>query len=1344
MIRSLLFLITFAFSLPVIGIEPEAQVPDSLLPWIPWVLEGEDRRDCPLAGSGGESLCAWPGRLDLDLDRGGGLFAQRWRVYAQSWVPLPGDAEYWPQDVRAGTRPAAVVARDGVPSVKLEPGEHALSGRFQWTARPQGIALPPSTGMIKLRLDGEEIAFPRVARDGRLWLGEGPGGDAGAAADSLSLQVFRRVEDDIPLRVVTRLELDVAGRSRELALGPVLLGGGIPLGLESPLPARLEPDGALRLQVRPGRWSVEATERHPGPVAELPLGSGGVSWPELEVWVFSARPELRQVEVSGAAPVDPRQTRLPADWGQLPAYLMRPGDVLRLTQIQRGDTTPVPDRLSLSRDLWLDFGGGGYTLRDGISGDLTRSWRLAAVPPIALGQVVVNGEPRFITRLGDSGEEGVEVRQGRLDLVADGRIEGAARELPASGWALDLQSLETRLHLPPGWDLLAVGGADNLPDSWVNRWTLLDLFLVLIIALAAGRLWGPGWGALALAATVLIWQEADAPRMVWLHVLGSYALLRLLPAEPARAAMARLRALVRLYYRASLVVLAVIALPFLVDQVRNGIYPQLELPRPVSLADAGQALPRVTDAEGAVGLMEKRAAPLQQADMPVVAAAPPAPRPVPVIDPDARVQTGPGVPDWRWKTLSLTWNGPVPRDHALSLWLLSPGWGLILALAQLVLVLILGLRLAGITAKGLGGSTAAVLLAVGLTGVPTSSAGADFPSPELLEELKARLLEPPDCLPDCADIQRMLLVTEGDMLRLELQVDAGEAVALPVPGSAGGWVPQDLRLDGSPLDGLRRDGEGTFLVPVLAGRHLLGLSGPLPARSEVELPLPLRPRLVESRGEGWRVEGIEPGGHPSAQLRLLRLDPEGAEEPAASEVPPLVRVRRTLSLGVDWRVETEILRLSPPDFPVALEVPLIPGEKVLSEDIQARGGNLLVNLPPGRMGTGWISGLDPVDTLVLRAAEDTRLSEEWRVEASPLWHLRTDGIPPVHHLGHLERWLPTWRPWPGEEVRLLLTRPEGVPGPTLTLDRSLYRLVPGRRLTEATLELGLRSSQGGRHEIRLPRGAELTWVSVDGAERPLRLEGEALTLPLVPAGQDWEIRWRQPEPVAAYYSPPVPDVGLAGVNASVRVEPPRDRWVLLAGGQGIGPAILFWGLVVVLIPLAFGLGRSALTPLKGRDWLLLGLGLSQAGVWVGLLVAGWLFALGLRARLDPDRPPWRFNLTQIGLVVLSVAALSGLVAAVHQGLLGSPEMQIAGNGSTAGSLDWYQDRSQPELPRVWVVSVPMLVYRGLMLAWALWLAIRLLSWLRWGWKALAEPVLWRETGFRLPRHRRESPKAGSG
>jgi hypothetical protein len=137
-------------------------------------------------------------------------------------------------------------------------------------------------------------------------------------------------------------------------------------------------------------------------------------------------------------------------------------------------------------------------------------------------------------------------------------------------------------------------------------------------------------------------------------------------------------------------------------------------------------------------------------------------------------------------------------------------------------------------------------------------------------------------------------------------------------------------------------------------------------------------------------------------------------------------------------------------------------------------------------------------------------------------------------------------------------------------------------------------------------------------------------------------------------------------------------------------------------------------------------GLSQTSVWLGLVIVGWLVALGARARLPAETEVHRFQLVQIGLGVLTVIALYLLVIAVQQGLLGLPEMQITGNGSSAYDLRWYQDRAGAVLPGAWALSVPLIVYRLLMLAWALWLAFAVLRWLRWGWGCYSTNGVWKK------------------
>lgn len=1348
-----------------------AGIPPALRDWVPWVLKDGDRRTCPVgitaaqlprvdsalaeqSGRGTPSdgrICAWPGRLFLDLNSRGGVFAQRWETRVETWVPLPGDADSWPLDARAGDAPLPVVLRDGFPAVRLAPGSHLISGRFQWPSSPNGLSLPPETGLVSVALDGEIVESPRLDRGGRLWIGDPPESGDGQVGDALEVRVFRLIDDDLPLRVVTRLELDVSGRARQGRLGPVLLDGGVALRVQSPLPARLD-DDSLLVQLRPGHWVLELDSYHPGGVTELSRPPARAPWPQREHWSFAAHPALRQVSVQGPAQVDPRQSGVPSDWSRLPAYVLDPGERMQLSPRRRGNPDPGPDRLRLSRELWLDFDGGGYSVQDRISGQLTRSWRLEAEPPLVLGQVRVSGQPRMITTLADAGAGGVEVRRGRLDLVADARLGPPLDRLPVASWDLDLASVQTNLHLPPGWDLLAVTGADNLPDSWVSRWSLLDLFLVLVLVIGVQRLWGWRWGLVALAALALTWNLDGAPRLVWIQVLAATALLRVLPGGET-GVMTRLRSALLWYFRLALLALVLIALPFLVEQVRESLYPQLD--RPWTLVGGGHggqaAMLAPSPAKRASAVHNElgdSVGSLADGALAITQASAPAPARAPALDdPRGLVQSGPGVPDWRWRQVVLTWGGPVTPEEQVRLWLLSPRWSAVLGLAGAALIALLVWRLSGLgggrTVSGRGGAdgrsggaaaAALLLFAVIAAALPGGSSVAhELPSPELLRELQSRLREPPDCLPECVALPILGLQADPHRLRLSLTLDAAVPVAAPIPGGPGGWWPSRLSIDSEPLDAVRRGPGDELLIAVPAGRHRILLEGPLPAASQVEIPFPLRPMQVQVELDGWTLEGLDPAGRPGPQVRLLRLAGAGAMAPDLTQgaLPPLLAVERTLRIGASWRVETRVRRLSPAQFPVVQPVPLLPGESIQTSDAQVSGGAVLASLAPGETQAAWDSVLEQVPLLRLVGAEDPKIAETWVLRLGSMWHLEWSGPSPVQQQTDEASWLPRWRPLPGETLELRISRPPAVPGPTLTLDSVRYDLEPGARARECRLSLGLRSTRGGSHLIGLPPGAVPIRLSVDGRDLPLPPQGGRLELALVPGTQRASLQWREPGGVGMRLAPAPVDLGGPAVNLDVSVTMPPDRWVLFAAGPGVGPVVMFWGVLLVFVFLAIGLARMAPTPLKLSDWLLLGVGLAAAQPLVAVLVVGWLLAIGLRRRLDERASAWRYNLVQAALVLLTLLALAGLFDAVSEGLLGRPEMQIGGNGSHGNLLRWYLDRGGPGLPEITVYSLPMWLYRGLMLAWALWLAVRILGWLRWGWEAFSRPVPWREASLAL-------------
>jgi len=1244
-----------------------------------------------------------------------------------------------------------VTQRNGRPAIRVGAGRHTVSGELQWDRLPESLPIPRDTGLITLKVFGKSVASPIVDNAGNLWLREQRAqADQSVVGDRIELTAFRRVVDDIPLQLVTRVELKISGRQREEVITGVLPAQFIPLELTSRLPARLEQDGRLRIQVRPGQWAIEVTARNPGPVAQLKLEPFPAPWPKEEVWSFEARNQLRLVEISGPAAVDPAQTALPEAWREFPAYLMQPGSIMNFRVIRRGDPEPAPDALTLQRNLWLDFDGGGYTIQDRVSDAMTRGWRLEMNAPTLLGQAMLDGQSQFVTTRADKGKPGFEVRRGQINLTADSRYEASRVRVPAVGWDQDFQQVSATLHLPPGWKLFAVTGADNVPDTWIKRWTLLDIFLVLISALAVRGLWGWRAGLLALGTLVLIWHEPGAPRVIWLHVLASIALLRVLPASWFRMA-------VTWYRNLALLSLVIIAVPFMVNQVRIGLYPQLDTPNEMSypmlteIAQAPVPAPMAADMATtsemmaapeaametigeAAGMAVRGSKRLLKAAMSEKDVAQARAR-LEEIDPDALVQTGPGLPNWQWRQIPLGWNGPVQRDQELTLTLLSPAMNLFLNAARVLLVVALALVMIGqrLPRWPLPPRNVAALLALvvilPLLMLHAPPARADIPDAALLEELRTRLTTPPECLPECAQVPRMRVELQPDALTVRVEIHALEDTAVPLPARAALWLPAEVLVDGAPASGLQRSNDGQLWIQLEPGAHQVLLRGAPPAAAMFQVPLPLAPRRIDAVATGWSVEGIDNGLPVGGQLQFTRVKAAGNKEEVAElqpgEMPPLVRIERTLRLGLEWRVETTVSRMSPPGTPVVIKVPLITGESVLTDNVKTEQGQVLVSLGARDGQFAWESALAKAPEITLKAPDTTQWTEIWRADVSPTWHMELSGIAVVHHQDPEGRWLPEWSPWPGEMVTLAVSRPQGVPGQTLTVDQVDISSQPGKRATDTTATVTLRSSRGGQHTLQLPEQAQLQSVQINGVAQPIRQDGRKVTLPLAPGTQSVTLIWRESTGISSLFRSAALDLGLASVNTRIHTVLAQDRWALMVGGPALGPAVLFWGVLLVVVLIAVGLGRVKITPLSTWHWVLLGIGLTQSQVWVGVIIVGWLLALGLRARQDSGDNRLRHNATQVGLFLLTLLALAMLFEAVKHGLLGVPQMQISGNGSSAYELHWYQDRSGADLPRAWILSVPLLVYRGLMLAWALWLAIALLRWLLWGWECFSAGGLWK-------------------
>lgn len=1354
-------------------------VPNVLKDWQGWVLHDVPEHGCPLPSNttsdSGARQCLWPGRLNLDVGKSGATFNLTVHVDAAGWLLLPGDDHAWPQQVNVNNKPATVLGREGTPGIWLEPGDYTVHGNLAWSERPAQLAVPASIGLVALSIDG--IAVPDAERAGdRLTLGQAS--DDRRVADALSVNVYRRLRDGVPMTLETQVQLHVSGSAREQSMGPALPEGFVATSLKSDLPVHLENDGRLRIQLRPGDWTVTLAARASDAVQHVAMPKAGDPWPARETWSYADDPALRRSQASGEG-TDAIQAGVPDGWEKLPAYILDKDNGLGIEQGARGNEGGKGEKLSLRRDMWLDFDGAGLTMSDYLTGELMDTQRLNVVSPWQLQRVQQDDSPLLVTE-DAQGQQGVELRDKSLQLGAGLRVASYGGRLPASGWNAVFESISTSVHLPHGYLLLAAPGADRASGTWTSRWTLLDLFIVALIALLAGRWLGWIWTLPALGFLVLSQHQAGAPCWTVAVALLLALLWRALPGH------GKLRQAVRIGASASLLLGIAWAIPFAADQMRYAMHPQLEsasgkanawVYAPADMDIAGNqkqmVLPPPPPPVPAAPMMEPQAelAPppkpsVSQAKERRVADAAPdgAARKLEAVvvtgsrissfsastyefDSRSVIQAGAGIPAWDvGNNYQLNWSGPVTVDQTVRLVIL-PSWGV--RLLRVVMLLLLAAWLVRTvqslwrcprTMGGNGGAKAAAVAMTGLVAfslLPHAAHAQTLPDQDMLDALRGRLTEAPKCAPACAEVAQAQIQGTGRQLSVDMEVHAGAVVGLALPHADDGVLLQSVTVDGHADAPLSRDDSAIWLR-VERGVHRVTLRYDTGKLDTVTLHFAEKPQRVQLSGQGWTASGLD--GEQLLGDSLTLSHPEDATsgttatQAKAQAFPPFVIVTRSLRLDVDWTVHTSVERVAPDDGGFSLDLPLLSGEHPSGQDVRVHDGKIGVTFNAGEKEVSWDSRLDRSPVLTFEAPPLGQRAEEWDIEAAPILHVQAEGLPASQTDIGLR-----FQPLPGEHLKLTVSQPKAVAGQNVAFDSVSVNSRVGERATTVTLDLSVRSTRGGEHLIIVPQGASLLDAHRDGTSINLSIRDGKLGLPLLPDRHAYQISLRLPSGAAATMSTPAFDFQAPVANIETSLELPENRWLLWTWGPTDGPAVLYWSQLLVLLVVAWALARYAPTPLRFHQWLLLGLGFSALGWWSFAWVAAWLIVLGLRyKRLDPAAwRPWLFDTVQVLLLVFSAIALVVLVSAIPRGMLGTPDMHIDGGQSYTGHLRWTMDHTVGALPHAGVLNVPRWVYNAAMLAWSVWLANALIGWLRWAFAAWSQGGYWRKRV-------RHSPKQEEG
>ncbi|MCZ6475829.1 MAG: hypothetical protein O6700_05870, partial [Gammaproteobacteria bacterium] len=422
---------------------------------------------------------------------------------------------------------------------------------------------------------------------------------------------------------------------------------------------------------------------------------------------------------------------------------------------------------------------------------------------------------------------------------------------------------------------------------------------------------------------------------------------------------------------------------------------------------------------------------------------------------------------------------------------------------------------------------------------------------------------------------------------------------------------------------------------------------------------------------------------------------------------------------------TQVFRRAPAEGAFTLPINLLANEAVVTPGIEVSDGVALIAMATGQNFVAWESRIPEGESATLTAAADAPWTEVWRFSVSPIWHAEYDGLPgTLPERPDPSFYVPEYYPRPGETLVVTLTRPLPSAGDTMAIDSVDYSAELGERSARSTLVFDYRSTQGAQHTIRLPDDSELQSVTIDGQPIPLQLNAGLLEIPIEPGEHRVSLAWTIDGSSGIRSSLPIVDLGAGASNLLASLRLPTNRWLLYASGPTLGPAVLYWPELLIFTLAALILARFKLSPLRTHEWLLLGLGLSTFAWSVLLLFAVWAFAMSWRGQASLDLKPRLFNGLQLGLGLLTVAALFAVLAAIPVGLLGQPDMQVV-SPVQSGGLSWFADQSAGTTPEVATYSVSLWYYKAAMLAWALWLSFALLRWMPWAWNAFTHQGIWK-------------------
>lgn len=1331
----LIFTILFANSVT-------AQViPDNLNQWKDWVKYEQEFYDCPYfynknSQSKSAHVCAWPSTLTLKIQNNSADFTINWEIIQDSWINLPGDTKSWPQEVKVNQKTQAVQRHKNQPRVYLKKGSYTITGRFLWEERPENLTVPANIADITLTIDDKSINFPQ-RKSQSLWLGEN-NETSKIESNKLEFDVNRLIIDGHPMNMYVVLDLYVSGSARNEKLGKIGNQQLQVTDLSGNVSAYIDSDGYLWAQLRPGDWQIKISFNILNWPEKIAFNANGKYWPKQEIWAYQDNKNIRITQIKGGQPINPDQTN--SQWDEVPNFLLNSGDVFEIIQQKRG-TLNQTAQLNLYRTIWLAFNGDSFRSQDEIKGEKLGNWRLNARQGYQLLNAKSHNENMLITQSVE-GNQGLELRTPAIDLIVNTEFPPITLE-HISPWKASFDYIKTDMYLPYGYMAFAVNNVDVTAGIWIEKWKLWDIFIVMLMTVFCYKVINFRTAIVAFFTLILGYHESAMPLIAWANIV---IIVAMLAAKPT----GKILTLIRSYALVSIIGLLMILVPFIINQVRLTIHPQLETN--ISYAHSG----------GSVSNFSNKRAPLKELNksfsqtynnMNAIVSTDSSEESFEELDritvtgsmikqsdlinryqTGAVLQAGKGLPQWHSNHISLQWDGPINNNQKFKLYLIPPAlriiWRLLLVITSIFWLMFLLKKLReGIKTKQIHKVSSATIFLL-LCNFPNILFAQNYPQADLLDKLHDRLYQQSPCLSNCASLDSSKVIVNGIKLQMELEYHAFDDVAIAIPHSKD-WHIENVFINNK-LQNNRISYKNTPWIQVNKGINHIKLTGILAKRNNISLIFPITPGSITTQSKGWQIAGIDGNTLSNNTLQLISTvqDAQTTEQSQSTDIKPFVNVIRSITFDDSWYVTTTVQRIAPKHGAINITIPLINNEHPTDKMQVDNDGNIIVSLSPIQIDYSWSSRLDRTQVINLTAADDSQYLETWNLLASPQWNIDISGIAiisPANFDIYMDDYFThTYKPRPGEALEVKINRPDAIMGEIVSIESISNLFSVGKRTTKSLTTIHYRATQGGDFQINIDKMANINNVAYDGVDSNLTNEDGVISVSFLPGKHKVVIDWQVNKSLNIINKTPFISLNNNYTNIDQKINIPRSRWVLYGNSKGIGPAFLYWGEFLFFTILAFFLARLPYSMLKFWQWLVLGYAFGTVSWFAFGFIAMWLFYIGWKKQQPMDNKSFKNISLQWFTLFFSITAIMVFIGSVAFGLFSYPQMGIAGMRSSASNLNWFIDSYQNSIPNITIISVPIWWYKALMLIWSIWVSFSLLNWLNQVIKGFDKNLWWKK------------------